>query len=321
MPLSSPGRRVDRGSKRRGAPGRAARAAAPPPREARHRAPARLRASAGRAVARWERPAEPRDVRDDVDAGTRGSADGRHGRQEHDRQGRVPADRGDRGALREHPQRPVERAGGLDADRLLDHRLERGGDARRHGAQVALARPPQGRGQAARSPEPGDGSERPDLLGEVLPLLGGGAQDRADGGRALSPHRRRGRRPLRREHDRRRRDPRLDLRRLLRAGQGDRRGARSPPAGEGDRRADPRRRRVGRVRRAVHPARPRVGLPDRPRAVDQRLGAQVRARLPGRRLGHLARRGGAPEGPRVRRQLPGRQHADVRAQLRARAAR
>ncbi len=34
---------------------------------------------------------------------------------------------------------------------------------------------------------------------------------------------------LRREHDRRRRHPRLDLRRLLRAGQGDLRGARRPP--------------------------------------------------------------------------------------------
>ncbi len=31
-------------------------------------------------------------------------------RQEHDRQGRVPADRGDRGALREHPRRPLELA-------------------------------------------------------------------------------------------------------------------------------------------------------------------------------------------------------------------
>ena len=51
------------------------------------------------------------------------------------------------------------------------------------------------------------------------------------------------------------------------------------------------------------------------RAVDQRVGPQVRARVPGRRLGHLARPRRAARGPRVPRQLPGRQHADVRAQL------
>ena len=38
---------------------------------------------------------------------------------------------------------------------------------------------------------------------------------------------------LRREHDRRRRDPRLDLRRLLRAGRGDLRRARRPPGATG----------------------------------------------------------------------------------------
>ena len=38
------------------------------------------------------------------------AADGRVPRQEHDRQGRVPADRGDRDALREHAQPPVARA-------------------------------------------------------------------------------------------------------------------------------------------------------------------------------------------------------------------
>ena len=62
-------------------------------------------------------------------------------------------------------------------------------------------------------------------------------------------------------------------------------------------------------------ARARVGLPPGPGAVDQRLGPQVRPRLPGGRLGDLARRGGAAAGPRVRRQLPRRPHADVRAEL------
>ena len=47
-----------------------------------------------------------------------------------------------------------------------------------------------------------------------------------DGGRSLQPLRRGGREALRREHDRRRRDPRLDLRRLVRAGEGDLRRAR-----------------------------------------------------------------------------------------------
>ena len=52
---------------------------------------------------------------------------------------------------------------------------------------------------------------------------------RPDGGRPLPPVRRGGRRAVRREHDRRRGDPRLDLRRLVRAGQGDLRRARRPP--------------------------------------------------------------------------------------------
>ena len=125
----------------------------------------------------------------------------------------------------------------------------------------------------------------------------------------------RGGRAVRREHDRRGRDPRLDLRRQLRAGRGDRRGARRARERQGPRRPAARRRRLGRLRRAVHPARARVGLPDPAGAVDQRLRPQVRARLPRRRLGGLARRGGAAQGPRLRRQLPRRPHADVRAEL------
>ena len=72
---------------------------------------------------------------------------------------------------------------------------------------------------------------------------------------------------------------------------------------------------VGRVRRPVHRPRPRVGLPPAAGPVDQRLGPQVRAGLPGRGLGDLAQPRGAARRPRVRRQLPRRRHADVRPQL------
>ena len=105
--------------------------------------------------------------------------------------------------------------------------------------------------------------------------------------------RRGGGRPVRREHDRRGRHPRLDVRRQLRAGQGDRGRARPAASETGARHPDARRRRLRRVRRAGASARARVGLPDRPGAVDQRLGPQVRARLPRRRLGDLAQPGGA----------------------------
>ena len=60
---------------------------------------------------------------------------------------------------------------------------------------------------------------------------------------------------------------------------------------------------------------PGVGLPDTARAIDQRVRPQVRTGLPGRGLGDLAQRGRASQGPRVRRQLSRRPHADVRAEL------
>ena len=119
----------------------------------------------------------------------------------------------------------------------------------------------QGRGQAHRQAEHRHGHQRPGLLGEVRELLGRRAAPRADGRRPLPSVRGRGGRALRREHDRRRRDPGLDVRRLLRAGEGDLRRARRPPGEDGDRRPAPRRRRIGRVRRAVPRPRPRVGLP------------------------------------------------------------
>ena len=69
-------------------------------------------------------------------------------------------------------------------------------------------------GQADGQAEPRHGHQRPGLLGEVRQLLGRRDAPRPDGGRPLPPLRRGGGEALRREHDRRRRDPRLDLRRL-----------------------------------------------------------------------------------------------------------
>jgi len=148
------------------------------------------------AAARRPGAAEPRDLRDHVDAVHRRPADGRDRRQEHDRQGRVPADRGDRGPLRQHPRRPVGGARARERHRLLDDRLQRGGDARGHGAEVALAgTAPAGR--PGRGPaQPGDGRKRPGLLGEVLPLLGGRAPAGGAGGRDLPPDPRTGARAL-----------------------------------------------------------------------------------------------------------------------------
>ena len=83
-------------------------------------------------------------------------------------------------------------------------------------------------GQAGGQAEPRDGHQRPGLLGEVRELLGRRDAARADGGRPLPPLRRGGGEAVRREHDRRRRDPRLDVRRLVRAGAGDLRRARRP---------------------------------------------------------------------------------------------
>ena len=79
--------------------------------------------------------------------------------------------------------------------------------------------------------------------------------------------------------------------------------------------AGARRRRVRRLRRAVHPAGPGLGLPAAPGGVDPGVRAQVRARLPGRRLGAVARRRAPARGPGLPRQLPRRRHADLRAEL------
>jgi len=58
-----------------------------------------------------------------------------------------------------------------------------------------------------------------------------------------------------------------------------------------------------------------MGLPARPGPIHQRIGSQVRARVPGRRLGRLAQRGGIAGGPDLQGRLPRRRDADGRAEL------
>ena len=59
----------------------------------------------------------------------------------------------------------------------------------------------------------------------------------------------------------------------------------------------------------------RVGLPPAARRVDQCLGPQVRPRLSRRRLGGVARQGGAARRAHLPRRLPRRRHADIRTEL------
>ena len=73
-------------------------------------------------------------------------------RQEHDRQGRVPADRRDRGTLPAHPRRPVERARSPRDDRHVGDRVVGGVHARRSRVQAALAARAAPRGKSTESP-------------------------------------------------------------------------------------------------------------------------------------------------------------------------
>ena len=76
--------------------------------------------------------------------------------------------------------------------------------------------------------------------------------------------------------------------------------------GDGARHPGARGRGLGRLRRAVRAAGPGVGLPAASRHLDQRFRAQVRARLPRRRLGRLAQQGLPARGAHLQRELPGR---------------
>ncbi len=259
-----------------------------------------------RADARRQRAPERGDVRDDVDGAPGRAPDGRVLRQEHDRQGRVPADGRARDALREHPRRPLARA---RADEATGCSTTGSSEAAMLGG-LALKRRWQKRRQAEGKPrrqaEHRHGRQRPGLLGEVRELLGGRDAARADGGRALPPLGRGGRGALRREHDRRGR--RSSARRSTAPTS---RSPRSAPRStrssrRRDRRPGARRRRLGRHGRAVRRPRPRLGLPAAARRLDQHVRPQVRPRLPGRRLDRLARRGVAARRADLPRQLPRR---------------
>ena len=145
-------------------------------------------------------------------------------------------------------------------------------------------------GRARPQAQPGDGRERPGLLGEVLPVLGRRAADRPDGGRAVPPRRRRAPSAAVDENT-------IGVVAILGStfdgsyepvGR-DRGSAGLARRGRRSRRADARRRRVGRDDRAVPRPGSGLGLPAAPRRIDQHVRAQVRPGLPGRRLGALAR--------------------------------
>lgn len=264
-------------------------------------------AGARRADAGRQRPAEPGHLRHHVDGARGRGADDGVPRQEHDRQGRVPAHRRTGAALRGDARRPVARARPVEGRGLFDHRFQRGVHAGRAGHEAAL-------GAAQRRPlplaggpsQPGDGHQRPGVLGQVLHLLGGGTPAGADGGRPFPPRPGGGRGAVRREHHRRRRHPRLHLRRVLRAGRRAVRGPGRPPGAHGPGRPGARRRGVGGDGRAVPRRGPGVGLPSGPGGVGQHLRAQVRAGVPGGGLGAVAGRGGAARGAGVPGELPGR---------------
>ena len=80
-------------------------------------------------------------------------------------------------------------------------------------------------------------------------------------------------------------------------------------------RPHPRRRCERRLHRTVLRARSHLGLPAGAGEVDQHLGPQIRPRAPRSGMGDLARRRRPAHGPDLRRQLPRREHANVRAQL------
>ena len=243
--------------------------------------------------------------------------DGGDGRQEHDRQGRVPADGRARAPLREHPRRPLARAratatctgtsttGSSEAAML-------GGMALKWRWRERMTR----RRQADRPAQHGDGRQRPGVLGQVLPLLGGRAAARADGGRALPP-----RRPSR--------PPRTATRT---------RSASSRSSARRSTAATSRSRRSARRSTRWPP----TAAPTSPLHVDAASGGFIAPfvqpdlvwdfRLPrvqsinasGHKYGLVYPGVGwaiwrdaeaLPERPRVQRQLPRRRHADVRAEL------
>ena len=119
----------------------------------------------------------------------------------------------------------------------------------------------------------------------------------------------------RREHHRGRRRARHHVHRAHGRHRRDQPAAARPEGREGPRRPDARRRRQRCVRLAVPLPRLEVGLPARAGAVDQRVGPQVRPRLPGHRLAGLPREVRPRRGPGLLRELPRQDRRDVHAEL------
>ena len=290
-------------------------AAKAPPARTEHRAVGRLLARARRAAARRQLAPEPGDLLHDLGVAGSPAVDERLHRQEHDRQGRVPADRRDRGARGAHPRRSVALARRRDDDRLLDDRIERSGDARRPRAEVAVAqdagRPraslPTGRTWSADRCRSAGTSSRATSTSSCAKCRSGPTASACTP--TTSP----------RYCDENTigvvptlgvtftcaYEPVKQIAAALDALQAAK-GLDIPIHVDGA---------SGALHRAVRATGARVGLPDRAREVDQHIGPQVRPRAARRRLGRLARRGGAARGADLPRRLSRRRHADLRAQL------
>ena len=212
-------------------------------------------------------------------------------RQEPDRQGRVSADRRDRGALRAHARRPLERARtSATCDRLLDDRIQRGGHARRPGDEVAVAGAATAAGQADGPAEPGLRA-RCRSAGRSSPATSTSScasRRWARGADGLTPEQLL--RARRREHHRCRSDAGRHLTPALRAGAGVAAALDELQAETGSDVPVHVDAASGGFRRAVPRAGTGVGLPARAGQVDQRLGSQVRPGAAGCGLGGVARR-------------------------------
>ena len=184
-------------------PGGPATAEISPP-GARLRRAADLQSGARRIASRRQLPSESGDLLHDLVGAGSAPVDGRVDRQEHDRQGRVSADRRDREPLRAHDRRSLARAGRLEERRLLDHRIERGLHARRTGAEMAMAQAAHRRRQALCEAElrlrAGAG-----VLGKIRAIFRRRNSPGAARGRRAGAAARGSQQILRREYDRRRR--------------------------------------------------------------------------------------------------------------------
>ena len=263
----------------------------------------RLPADPRRAAARRQRPVEPGHLRDHLDGAAGRQADGRVRRQEHDRQGRVPADGRARAALRRDPGRPVARAGpaeavGCSTTGSSEAAMLAGMALKRRWA----ARTGAGPGAPA---EPGHGRQRAGVLGEVLPVLGGRAAAGPDGGRAVPP--RRASAVAQCDEDTigvvailgSTFDGSYEPVAEIVAALDDSSGAPADVPVHVDGASGGHGRTVPRPGSGV-------GLPAAAGGLDQHVRAQVRPGLPRRRLGAVARPGRVARGAGLQRQLPRR---------------